>query len=158
MVSDIKIENNKIELILNPKIYSKETLFSASYIFLDKAYIILDENKDGLIVKIMPKDNHEDLKKLGGNFLNELINFEDYFNRAKKTDKLREMMLQKILVNNDVLPEEVDQLQEDDEEIELDEETKKLLEDIENEEFDDPEGIAMPWEEKYGKKKDNQDN
>ena len=77
MENDMKIENDSIILNINAKIYALETVYSAAYVFLDRAYVLLDGNPEGIIiVKLQPK-KEEDLKKLGGDFLNELINVAD---------------------------------------------------------------------------------
>ena len=46
----IKIVKDFAELRLNPKIYSKETIFATGYVFLDKAHILLDQDKDKILV------------------------------------------------------------------------------------------------------------
>ena len=60
-----------------------------------------------------------------------MINYADYQKRAKETKKIREMIMQRALITND----------------------PSIIDDLEDEDWlDDPEGIAIPWEEKYGKK------
>jgi His-Xaa-Ser system protein HxsD len=144
MDNHIKIENDFVVLKINPKVYPIETVYSAAYVFLDKAYVVLDgDPKKEIVIKLKPKEKY-DLKKLGNEFFNELINYADYHKRAKDTKELRQMILQRAIITND--PSVVEQ--EDDKEFE------KLLKELDedDETFDDPEGIAIPWEEKYGKK------
>ena len=144
MDNHIKIKNETAVLKINPKVYPIETVYSAAYVFLDKAYVILDgDPKKEIIVKLRLKEKG-DLKKLGNEFFNELINYADYQKRSKDTKQLREMIMQRAIITND--PSVVEQ--EDDKEFE------KLLKELDedDETFDDPEGIAIPWEEKYGKK------
>lgn len=155
-MKNIKIEDGTATISINPTLYPLEVIYSASYIFLDKAYILLDgDSKKEIIIRLKPKkeakDNHE-LEKLGGEFLNELINYADYRERAKETKNIREALLQRALFTND--PELIQNntiASEDDAEFE------KLLKEIEekgDDALDDPQGIAIPWEEKYGKKKE----
>jgi hypothetical protein len=78
--------------------------------------------------------------------MNELINYSDYQKRAEGTRKLREMILQRAIVTNDP-GTKADPI--------TDEEFDKFLDDLEDDDYlDDPEGIAIPWEEKYGKEAD----
>jgi His-Xaa-Ser system protein HxsD len=139
MDENIKIENNSAVLSINPKLYALDAIYSAAYVFLDKAYIVLDGDPEKeILVKIKPKEGG-DLEKLGNEFLNELINYADYQKRAEQTKKIREMLLQRALITNDP------SIVEDDSEFD------ELLKELEDEDYpDDPEGIAVPWEEKYG--------
>lgn len=142
MEDNIKIEKDSVILNINPKVYSLETVYSAAYVFLDRAYVLLDGDPEkDILVRLKPK-KEEDLEKLGREFLNELVNYADYKSRAEQTKKIREILLQRALITNDSS-------------VGGDGEFDDLLEDLEDEEFDDPEGIAVPWEEKYGKKNED---
>ena len=138
MENKIRIERNSVVLSVNPKVYTLETVYSAAYVFLDKAYILLDGNpKKEILVRLKPK-NKENLEKLGGDFFNELINYADYQKRSKQTKKIREMLLQRALITND--PSVVNK--EDD----------NIMEELDDDYLEYPEDIRIPWEEKYGKK------
>ena len=144
MEKNIEIEDGRVLLRVNPKVYSLEVIYSTAYVFLDKAYIILDgDPKTEVLVRLKPK-KPEDLEILGEAFFNELINYADYQKRAERTKKIREVLLQRAIITNDPS-------------IVLDDKTDELLEDGGEEEnyLDDPEGIAIPWEEKYGDKKND---
>ncbi len=131
-VTSINLEKDRALVSLNPKIYSKEVIFAASYILLDKAYFLLDgDPKEQIIVDIRPKEG-QDIKKIADQFNDELVNYSVYHTQSEKNKKLRQMLLQRALLTASVPQPAV---YEDDEE------------------FDDPEGIAIPWEEKYGDKK-----
>lgn len=143
MEKNIKIEGDSVVLVVNPKLYDLETVYSASYVFLDRAYVLLDgDPKKEILVKLKPKEKC-DLEALGGEFFNELISYSDYKARAKQTKTIRETLLQRALLTND--PSVVEQDPVDD-----------ALDDIDDDDYlEDPEGIAVPWEEKYGKKDEN---
>jgi len=142
MEENLKVNENSVVIKINPKLYPLETVYSAAYVFLDKAYVLLDgDPKKEILVELKPKQK-QDLKTLGGEFFNELINYADYQKRAEHTKKTRETILQRALITNDpsilqnnIANDEFDNLPED-------------LED--NDYLEDPEGIAIPWEEKYG--------
>lgn len=129
-----------IKISLNPSLYPLDVIYAASYVFLDKAYIFLDGDiHKEITVTITPKkDAKED--NLKGEFMNELINYAAYKTQSEKNKDIRDSILQRALITNDpaLLDEDTD--------------VDKLLEELDDEEFlDDPEGIAIPWEEKYGK-------
>lgn len=140
MRNNLKIENDSVVLNVNPKLYALETVYSAAYVFLDRAYILLDGDPDKeIIIRLKPREK-EDLEKLGGEFFNELINYSDYKNRAEQTQKIREMLLQRAMITND--PSIT---------IENDDEFEDILKELDDDDIiDDPEGIAIPWEDKYG--------
>lgn len=140
-MDDIKLSGDNVIININPKIYALETIYSAAYVFLDRAYIILDGDPEKeILVKLKLKDQGGDLKELGLQFYNELINYADYQKRAEQTKKIREMLLERALITND--PSVIREGNE----------FNDLMEELENEGdyLDDPEGIAIPWEEKYG--------
>ena len=153
-VDTLKINNNTATITLNPKIYSLDCIYSASYVLLDKAYIFLkgDPTKE-ILVDIKPKQKTNP-EQIALAFIDELINYADYAQRAQKTKKIRETLLQRALITNDstLLSKDVqtnDPVCFDKEPIPFEEDTDYL---------EDPEEIAVPWEEKYGKQsKDSSD-
>lgn len=133
----INKKENKVLVSINPKIYSLDVVYSASYVFLDKNYVFLDGDPEKMItVELKPKERYN-LEKLGGEFNNELLKYADYKKRSIETKQVREMIIQRALFTNDPSI-----IEEADPEKEIDA----------DEEVEDPEGIAIPWEEKYGKK------
>jgi len=137
MVNNVEInEKDKICLVyINPQIYSLDVIYSAAYVFIDKAYIIIDGNpKKEIKVIIKPKENY-DLNQLGMEFNNELLNYAVYKKQSDKNRGIRETIMQRALITND--PSIID----------------KNLFNEETENLEDIEKIAIPWEEKYGKKR-----
>ncbi len=149
-MKNIKIDEDQTILSINPKIYQLEVIYSAAYIFLDKAYILLEgDPKTEVIVRIKPKNKEHDKEQMGLEFFNELINYADYRQRSEDTKNIREALLQRALLTNDSnIPIESTKNKE-----ETDAEFEKILKELDEDEdlLDDPEGIAIPWEEKYGK-------
>jgi len=144
---NVEVCDGFVVVKVNSKIYPLEVIYSAAYVFLDRAYVILDGDLDKYVLVNLKLKSEGDLKRLGLDFFNELINYSDYTLRSKNTIKIREMILQRAIITNDSsLAENV--FESDDE---LDDELDEELDD----EFDDPEGIAVPWEEKYGGKDDS---
>jgi His-Xaa-Ser system protein HxsD len=93
----IKINKDFAELRVNPKIYSKETIFATAYVFLDKAYILLDEERDKICVYLYPQDKNVNLKKISLDFYNELLNYAHYFSRAKANAEAVKSIMQRAL-------------------------------------------------------------
>lgn len=93
----IRINDGAVELRVNPDIYSKETVFAAGYIFLDKAYVLVDRDKDAIIVCLYPQHKDADLKKIGLDFYNELLNYAHYFSRAKANAEAVKNIMQRAL-------------------------------------------------------------
>jgi len=143
-------KKNELVISLNPKIYPLEAIYGACYVFIDKAYLFLNgDSKKEIKVSIMGKQKLElkNLKKIAGEFKNELLNYTLRLSIAKNTKKIRETIVERALFS--VLPHEeelkvIDQSEQTNKKTE--QTNKKIIE-------DDPLGIATPWEEKYGKKK-----
>lgn len=131
-ISNFEIDKNEklVRVSINPKIFSLSMIYSACYIFIDQAYAIIDgDPEDEIIVELVPKKEY-DLDKLRLEFSNELLNFAVYETRSKKNASIRGTLLKRALLTNEVETS-----------------TRETVEFI-----DDPEGISIPWEEKYGKK------
>jgi len=136
MNKKLKIEGNSVILSINPKLYPLETIYSASYVFLDRAYVFLDgDPKKEILIILKPKEKIN-LEELGGEFFNELINYADYNARSKETKKIREIILQKALITNDPISQDSD---------EFDDLIKELEDD--DEFSDDADKIIAPWED-----------
>ena len=142
-IKTIKInkEENNCIVYINPEIYPLDIIYSAAYVFIDKAYIVLDGDPKKEIKVILKPKTEYDLNKLGMEFNNELLNYVVYKEQSRKNKGIREAIMQRALVTNDLSIVGEDDLFND----KFDE---KEIDDY----LEDPEGIAIPWEEKYGKK------
>ena len=157
----INQEENFVSVNVNPKFYPLDVVYSASYIFLDKAYIVLNgDPEEKIIVELRPKEEKIDLEVLGRDFNNELLTYAVYSSQSKKAKRIKEAIVGRAMETNTYEDEEG----LTDEEFYEDEEARDDgIDDDENAEdeedlsyIDDPLGIAVPWEEKYGKE-DKQD-
>ncbi len=93
----IKTKKDHAELRVNSKIYSKETIFSVGYVLLDRVYILLDCDKDDIIVYLYPQKKDADLQKLSLEFCNELLNYAHYFSRLKNNAEAIKLIMQRAL-------------------------------------------------------------
>jgi len=146
----INEDENCVFISINPKIYPLDVIYTVSYVFLEKAYLILDGEPDKeIIVKLIAKIkvDKEQLRQLGNDFFNELINYGFYKNQSEKNNVIRQILLQKALFGD--AGEDEEELGDDLDETDLEEDS---------DEIEDPEQIAVPWEEKYGNKKNSNSN
>lgn len=128
---------NNQKIIVNLKAYPLEAIYGAAYVFIDRAYIFLDYSSDDKIeinFRAKEKTDSKDLENLKGEFLNELLNYSLRLKIAKHNHKLREFIVSQALFAS--LGKEKGILENNKEKFEFE---------------DDPLGIAIPWEEKYGK-------
>lgn len=88
-----------VKLVVDKRIYPLATIYSAAYVFLDRAYIYLDS--DGSVDKIniwlYPKIKKESLDKIGMDFYNQLINYAHYFSSLKANAEALKLLMQRAL-------------------------------------------------------------
>jgi len=97
-IDNMEVNKNKGNVIIsvNPKVYGLDTIFSAAYIFIDKAYVIVDgDPNEEIIVQLKAKDKKVDLEKLGKEFNNELINYSFYGIQTARNMPIRAAMVQR---------------------------------------------------------------
>ncbi len=87
-----------VKLVINTKIYPLTTVYSAGYIFLDRAYIYIDkEKKDRITIWLFSKNKKEPLDNLGMEFCNELLNYAHYFTSLKVNADAVKVLMQRAL-------------------------------------------------------------
>lgn len=120
-----------LKITLDTKIYPKEAIYGAAYVFIDRAYIHLDMKGNRIEVSFKPKASisQKQLEALKGEFENELLHYVHRLSIAKNNKKIREQIVERALYGS------IEGEGED------------------SDDFDDPLGIAIPWEEKYGNDK-----
>lgn len=141
-------------LIVHRSLYPTDVLFGAAFVFLDRCYIFLDQvDKDRIKIELNPKPGR-DLTTIVGEFKNELVSQAVRLALAKRTEAVRTMIVGRAIGQSLPVAEE-QPLQTPAFPSDLPPEVAKILaEEEENLDFlDDPLGIAVPWEEKYGKGK-----
>ena len=129
--------NNVVKLVLDNKVYNLEAVLSACYSFIDRAYMFLDTDskkaKTLVSLKGKKKISPKKLNQLKDEFLNELLYCSLRYTVSKNNKKIREYIVGRALYS--ALPE------------------SDLISESEKSDYiEDPLGIAIPWEEKYGKK------
>ncbi|MBU2579530.1 His-Xaa-Ser system protein HxsD [Patescibacteria group bacterium] len=131
--SQINSQKNQITFFLDNKIYPLEAIYSTAHVFLDRAYVFLDENSEKKIIvnlKGKKKISSEKLKELYGEFCNELLNYLLRVKIAERNKKVRDFVVGTALVSASPM--------------------FGLSQNSSGDNYkDDPLGIAVPWEEKY---------
>ncbi len=123
-----KKNNGDVKFVLDLGAYPLKAIYQACYVFLDRAYIFIDSPSSRTVqvfLKGKKRLSQKQFKNLRGEFLNELLNSALRLEIAKRNRKIREAIIGQALIS--ALGEGVSFK-------------------------DDPLGIAVPWEEKYGKK------
>jgi His-Xaa-Ser system protein HxsD len=85
---------------VDTKIYPLEVIYSAAYMMMDKAYILLAGDPESKItIEIRPKGK-DSLKEIAYEFNEELINYAVYKQQSEKNRAMREAILQRVLLTN----------------------------------------------------------
>ena len=123
MNKNLKITKECVILKIDSQIYPKETIFAAGYVFLHKCYILIDKEKNKFVVSLYPQGKKANLKKLGMDFHNELLNYGHYFSQAKLNAQAIKAIMQRALFS--AAPALAEESQ--------DQEIKKLIQELEAE-------------------------
>jgi His-Xaa-Ser system protein HxsD len=143
-------------LKIDPRIYPLRVVYSCAYVFLERAYIMLDgDPKRRLIVSIKSKDGG-DSKKLAGEFLNELLNASLRYQISKENRKLREYIVGSALISVSQARNSGNDGQVKNRHAAMNlgrgrDAANHKQPAAKEKKIPDPQGIAIPWEEKYGK-------
>jgi His-Xaa-Ser system protein HxsD len=125
-VSNLQISKDQVIVTINTKVYPMDIIYSAAYVFLDRAFIVLDgDPAKEIFVELRPRKKNITLEQLGRAFNDELLNYSVYILQSEKNRQIREMILKKAL---SVAEKETTH---------------------EESYIDDPLGIARPWEEAH---------
>lgn len=99
---EINEKEGYVWISVNPKIYSLAVIYSAAYVFIDDSYVLIDGDPlEEIIVELRPKEK-KDLKTLGREFNTELVNYAAYAANCARNAKLREAILRRVLLTNDI--------------------------------------------------------
>ena len=133
-----------VQLRVDARLYPLGAIYAASYVFLDRCYVLLDKpDEHGVRVTLAPKKGGTDeavLRTFVGEFSNELLSAAWRREIAQENRAVIEMVTSQA-ISAAMGPPSLDDL---------------ASFDFGDESFEDPLGIAMSWEEKY-KKKDKAD-
>ena len=153
---------------VNPKIFPLSIVVSAAYDLMDKGYFVMNgDPKTEIVVEVrLQKDSDKEtsLLELAKEFNNQMINYAFYEIQSARTKGVREVITRAALFGEP--SEVVDEYLEDqatscpvcqtegsDDDVcePSPDESLDVNDIVDSFDFDDPEGIAIPWDEKYGK-------
>ncbi|MFH2008457.1 MAG: His-Xaa-Ser system protein HxsD [bacterium] len=140
MTPKIETKKSEVRWDIGLSTYPMDAVFGASYVFLDRCYVYLDKTPDKRIAIVLRGKetlDREALEALAGEFSNELLHQVLRTRIAKRTGKVREMIIGRALFSAEGPAASEDEFDYDD-----------FGDDADY--LDDPLGIAVPWEEKYG--------
>ncbi|MEZ4265636.1 MAG: His-Xaa-Ser system protein HxsD [Myxococcota bacterium] len=133
-------KDGKLVLSLDKGIYPLEVIYGASYIFIDRAYVLLGKSGDNVTVEIATKDGRDEaaLRALAGEFSNELLSQALRRRITKENQNILETIVSQALAGatGAMVPSAFED-DEDDDDLDF---------------LDDPLGIAVPWEERFKKR------
>jgi His-Xaa-Ser system protein HxsD len=137
----VDLHGRSVSLSIDPTLYPLSAVYAAGYIFIDRCFVLLDKPAPNrLRVTLSPKKGEVTEAVLGGfvgEFANELLSCAWRAKIAEESRAIIESATAQALHGAMGAPS-IDDLEKFD---------------FSEEAFDDPLGIAMSWEEKYGKKK-----
>ncbi len=142
MEPKVETKSNSVAVLLDEGIFPRSVGVAAAYRFLDRCYVLLEARpKSHLHVRLKGKEalDAPALRALAGEFGNELVHQLVRHQVSERTDQLRATLVGRALVSAD----------------------PSLTSDVSGpgtlepslDYQDDPLGIAVPWEEKYGERK-----
>lgn len=136
----VSVDRNEgnVALRVDSTLYPLEAVYAAAYVFIDRCYVFLDRTEENRIrVSLTPKKGELD-ENVVGEFANELLSCSWRAQIARDSRATIEAVTAQALSGARGAPslEELEAF------------------DFSDEAFEDPLGIAMSWEEKYKKKKE----
>jgi His-Xaa-Ser system protein HxsD len=93
---EIEKSKNLVTVAINPKVFPLPIVYSAAYIMIDKAYVVLDgDPEQQLIVRLRAKEKEADLEGLGRQLNDELLNYASYMVQTAKNKEIRDAIVQR---------------------------------------------------------------
>jgi His-Xaa-Ser system protein HxsD len=135
----VDTENNRVEITVDRSLYPLDALYGAAYIFIDRCFVLLDSpDETTLRVWLSGREtlDADALRTLAGEFGNELL-AQTWRRRVVEQNRPVIEAVSARAFSGALPPSPVEALDDLD---------------LSGDAFDDPLGIAVPWEEKYGKK------
>lgn len=141
----VDLDEKRAILDVDASLYPLEAVYGAAYVFIDRCYVLLDRpSPTQLRVVLTPKelgdDATESLRAAVGELANELVSAA-WRHQITQENRAQIESVTMQAIAGAMGPPSLDDLESFD-----------FTEDS----FEDPLGIAMTWEEKYAKKKDDE--
>lgn len=140
---DFRVSKGRIIIDASLKLYPLEAIYGACYSFLDRAFVYLDQTESGkvrIFLKAREEADPKQLQSLAGEMANSLLHQTLRLRIAKRTGQVRDMVVGRALLSAEPAG--------------FAEEEDDFFDSADY--LDDPLGIAVPWEEKYGQSEEKQ--
>ncbi len=134
----VVVDSGRVTVLLDRALYPLDVIYGASYVFVDRCYVLLDApDSEHVRVELRARQalDADGLRGLAGEFGNELLNQAWRSQVTQNNRSVIEAVTAKAMAGA-LGPPDLDDA---------------AAEEFEADAFDDPLGIAVPWEEKYGK-------
>ncbi len=137
------------EILLEQGLYPAESIMGTAYVFTDRCYVLLDRTADGKVkvsLTAKPGTSPEAFSAISGEFQNELLAQALRRHIGERHEKVREIIVARALFG--AAPQVEAATPVDNAKLGID---PSFVPAADDDFLDDPLGIAVPWEEKYGK-------
>ena len=149
----ITYAEGRVTIILQRDLYPKAAVYGAAYQFIERCYVFLDAPSPELLsveLKSREPAGRSELEVLAGEFSNELLAQAFRCEIAEQNKDLLEVIVAQSMSATEAPSDAPASASTTPPAFDLSE--LEAL-DLDDEPFEDPLGIAVSWEEKYGKKK-----
>lgn len=140
-----------VDLTVDTALYPMDAILGTAYVFVERCYVFLDRaGEAGVRVSLSPKDGTSEgaMRAVAGDFQNELLAQALRCRIAERHEKLRETIVARALFGAAPRLEESTSVEPPpDPQAALD---PQFLPAEGDDYLEDPLGIAVPWEEKFG--------
>ncbi len=137
------------EIVLEQGLYPVESILGAAYVLTDRCYVLLDRTAEGKVrvsLTAKPGASPQDFSAISGEFQNELLAQALRRHIGERHEKVREIIVARALFG--AAPQVEVPSPVADAKLGID---PSFVPAGDDDFLDDPLGIAVPWEEKYGK-------
>jgi His-Xaa-Ser system protein HxsD len=132
---EYELSERQIRFVIDERVYPRDAIYGAAYIFIDRCYVLLDRPSDQMVsVRLRSKEaaSEAQLEALAGELANELLNQVLRMRVGESTARIREYYMARAFFATDG-KSTIDQ----------------LLAELDAEEMAEaPLEIAVPWEKK----------
>lgn len=136
----LSASEGKLILRLDEGLYPLDVVYGAAYVFIDRAYVLLDRDGDAITVTLDAKGQvaDDELRAIAGEFGNELLSQALRREITRENQGILESIVSQALAGatGAAVPSAFLDDEEDDDDLDF---------------LDDPLGIAVPWEERFKK-------
>jgi len=91
-------KGNFLIFAVNPQLFSIQTIFSAAYAMLDRAFAIIDGQPDSLVVVSLRPKKGKNLEALASEFSEQLLNYEVNRAQSVQTKAMREELMKRVFL------------------------------------------------------------